>query len=220
MKYVAYYRVSTAKQGIVGLGMEVQQQAVETFLAGKDGELIGQYREVESGRKNDRPKLQKALRKCRLTGATLLIAKLDRLGRNRRFLMDLADSKLNFICCDMPEANNLTVGLLACLADYESQLISERTKAALAMAKARGVRLGNPNLANVRNSDTRKATAAKMANARARNAEILEVIHELKVDAGTSLSSRTIAGLLNEAGYTTATGRPWHHQGVLRVLAA
>ena len=220
MKYVAYYRVSTAKQGIVGLGMEAQQKAVKTFLAGKDGELISQYREVESGRKNDRPELRKALRKCRLTGTTLLIAKLDRLGRNRRFLMDLADSKLNFVCCDMPEANNLTVGLLACLADYGSQLISERTKAALAVAKARGVRLGNPNLANVRNSDTRKATAAKMANARARNAEILEVIHELKVDTGTSLSSRTIAGLLNEAGYTTSTGRPWHHQGVLRVLAA
>lgn len=220
MKYVAYYRVSTAKQGIVGLGMEAQQQAVENFLAGKDGELISQYREVESGRKNDRPELHKALRKCRLTGATLLIAKLDRLGRNRRFLMELADSKLKFVCCDMPEANNLTVGLLACLADYESQLISERTKAALAIAKARGVRLGNPNLANVRNTDTRKATAAKVANAQARNAEIREVIHELKVDAGVPISSRAVAILLNEAGYTTSTGRPWHHQGVLRAMAA
>ena len=220
MKYVAYYRVSTAKQGIVGLGMEAQQQAVENFLTGKDGELISQYREVESGRKNDRPELHKALRKCRLTGATLLIAKLDRLGRNRRFLMELADSKLKFVCCDMPEANNLTVGLLACLADYESQLISERTKAALAIAKARGVRLGNPNLANVRNTDTRKATAAKVARAQARNAEIREVIHELKVDAGVPISSRAIATLLNEAGYTTSTSRPWHHQGVLRVLAA
>jgi len=220
MKYVAYYRVSTAKQGIVGLGMRAQQQAVENFLAGKDGELLSQYREVESGRKNNRPELHKALRKCRLTGATLLIAKLDRLGRNRRFLMELADSKLNFVCCDMPEANNLTVGLLACLADYESQLISERTKAALAVAKARGVRLGNPNIANVRNTDTRKATAAKVANATARNTEIREVIHELKVDAGERLSSRAIATLLNEAGFTTSTGRPWHHQGVLRVLAA
>jgi len=220
MKYVAYYRVSTAKQGIVGLSMEAQQQAVENFLAGKDAELLSQYREVESGRKNDRPELQKALRKCRLTGATLLIAKLDRLGRNRRFLMELADSTINFVCCDMPEANNLTVGLMACLADYESQLISERTKAALAVAKARGVRLGNPNLANVRNTDTRKATTAKMANAQNRNAEIREVIHELKAEASERLSSRVIAGLLNEAGYTTSTGRPWHHQGVLRVLAA
>ena len=220
MKYVAYYRVSTAKQGIAGFGMEAQQHAVENFLAGKEAVLINQYREMESGAKNDRPELHKALRKCRLTGATLLIAKLDRLSRNRRFLMELADSTINFVCCDMPEANNLTVGLLACLADYERQLISERTKAALAAAKARGVKLGNPNIANVRNTDTRKATAAKVAKAQTRNAEIREVIHELKVDAGERLSSRAIATLLNEAGYTTSTGRPWHHQGVLRVLAA
>ncbi len=220
MKYVAYYRVSTAKQGIVGLGMEAQQQAVENFLAGKDGELLSQYREVESGKKNNRPELHKALRKCRLTGATLLIAKLDRLSRNRRFLMELADSKLNFVCCDMPEANNLTVGLMACLADYESQIISERTKAALAIAKARGVRLGNPNIANVRNTDTRKATAAKVANATARNTEIREVIHELRADSPERLSSRVIAARLNAAGYTTSTGGPWHHQGVLRVLVA
>jgi len=220
VKYVAYYRVSTAKQGITGFGMEAQQHAVENFLAGKDAVLINQYREMESGAKNDRPELHKALRKCRLTGATLLIAKLDRLSRNRRFLMDLADSSINFVCCDMPEANNLTVGLLACLADYERQLISERTKAALAAAKARGVKLGNPQLAKVRNTDTSHATAAKVANAAARNAEIREVIQELREESPERLSSRVIAGKLNAAGYTTSTGRPWHHQGVLRVLAA
>jgi len=219
VKYVAYYRVSTAKQGIAGFGMDAQQKAVENFLAGKGTELINQYREMESGAKNDRPELHKALRKCRLTGATLLIAKLDRLSRNRRFLMELADSSINFVCCDMPEANNLTVGLLACLADYERQLMSERTKAALAAAKARGVKLGNPQLAKVRNLDTSNATAAKSATAAARNAEIREVIHELKADAGEDLSSRAVAGLLNEAGYTTSTGRPWHHQGVLRALS-
>lgn len=119
----------------------MQVQTVEIFLAGKDAVLINEYREMESGAKNDRPELHKALRKCRLTGAILLIAKLDRLSRNRRFLMDLADSSIKFVCCDMPESNNLTVGLLACLADYERQLISERTKAALAAAKSRGVRV-------------------------------------------------------------------------------
>jgi len=112
------------------------------------------------------------------------------------------------------------VGLLACLADYERQLISERTKAALAAAKARGVRLGNPNIANVRNTDTTKATAARMANATARNTEIREVIQELRADSPERLSSRVIAAKLNAAGYTTSTGGPWHHQGVLRVLAA
>ena len=219
MKYVAYYRVSTAKQGITGFGMDAQQRAVESFLVGKDAKLINQYREMESGAKNDRPELHKALRKCRLTGATLLIAKLDRLSRNRRFLMELADSSINFVCCDMPEANNLTVGLLACLADYERQLISERTKAALAAAKARGIKLGNPHLDKVRNLDTTKATAAKSARAAARNAEIREIILELQAEALDTLSSRAVACLLNDAGYTTSTGRPWHHQGVLRVLA-
>jgi DNA invertase Pin-like site-specific DNA recombinase len=219
VKYVAYCRVSTNKQGASGLGLEAQQKAVADHLSGNDGELVAEYQDIESGGKDDRPELQKALRKCRLTGATLLIAKLDRLSRNRRFLLELADSSINFVCCDMPEANNFTVGLLACLADYERQLISERTKAALAAAKARGVKLGNPNLADVRNTDTTKATAAKMAKASARNAEIREVIYELKDEYG-DLSSRAIATRLNEAGYTTATGRPWHHQGVLRVLAA
>ncbi len=219
MKYVAYYRVSTVKQGIGGYGMEAQEQAVESFLAGKDSELINAYREIESGAKNDRPELHKALRKCRLTGATLLIAKLDRLSRNRRFLMDLADSSINFVCCDMPSANNLTVGLLACLADYERQLISERTKAALAAAKARGIKLGNPQLDKVRNHDTSRATAARSAKATARNAEVREIIDELQSEAGGKLSSRAIAANLNEAGYMTSTGRPWHHQGVLRVMA-
>ena len=93
--------------------MDAQQKAVEGFLTGRDAVLVREFREMESGAKNDRPELHKALRKCRLTGATLLIAKLDRLSRNRRFLMELSDSSINFVCCDMPEANNLTVGLLA-----------------------------------------------------------------------------------------------------------
>ena len=151
-KYVAYYRVSTAKQGRSGLGLEAQENTTTSYLDSVKGELVEGYTDIESGSKDNRPELQKALRKCRLTGATLLIAKLDRLSRNRRFLMDLQDSSINFVCCDMPEANNFTVGLLACLADYERELISERTKAALKAAKARGVVLGNPNLALVRNT--------------------------------------------------------------------
>jgi DNA invertase Pin-like site-specific DNA recombinase len=153
-KHINYYRVSTAKQGLSGLGLEAQKNTALEYLSRVGGELIESYTDIESGSKNNRPELEKALRKCRLTGATLLIAKLDRLSRNRRFLMDLQDSSINFVCCDMPEANNLTVGLLACMADYERELISERTKAALEAAKARGVVLGNPNLGLVRNTDS------------------------------------------------------------------
>jgi DNA invertase Pin-like site-specific DNA recombinase len=175
------------------------------------------YTDVESGSKDNRTELQKALRRCRLTGATLLIAKLDRLSRNRRFLMDLQDSSVNFVCCDMPEANNFTVGLLACLADYERELISERTKAALKAAKARGIKLGNPNLAKVRNTDTTQATAARQETASIRNAELKQVIQEMQESMG-SMSLRQIAERLNEAGYTTARGLGFHAVSVSRIV--
>lgn len=219
-KFVAYYRVSTAKQGKSGLGLEAQQNTANTYLAKINGELVGSYQDIESGSKDDRPELQKALRECRLTGATLLIAKLDRLSRNRRFLMDLQDSSINFVCCDMPEANNLTVGLLACLADYERELISERTKAALKAAKARGVKLGNPNLDLVRNTDTTAATAAKVLKAKARNNEIKDVIQEIKGSVTDRLTLRQIADKLNNAGYTTARGAQFQATTVNRILAA
>jgi len=219
MKAIAYYRVSTAKQGKSGLGLEAQQHAVNEYLRTSGADLVAEFQEVESGSKDNRPELQKALRKCRLTGATLLIAKLDRLSRNRRFLMELSDSSITFVCCDMPEANNFTVGLLACLADYERQLISERTKAALQAAKARGVVLGNPNLELVRNQDTTNARKARMEQTKARRAEIREVMGEIEQDEGESLSSRAMATRLNDAGYTTSTGSEWSHVAVLRVLS-
>lgn len=220
MKVIAYYRVSTQKQGNSGLGLEAQRQAVTDYLSKISSTLIEEFQEIESGTKDDRPQLQKALRKCRLTGATLLIAKLDRLSRNRRFLMELADSSIEFVCCDMPEANNFTVGLLACLADYERQLISERTKAALKAAKARGVKLGNPNLLRVRNQDTTAARNAHLSVSQRRREEIAQVIEEMEQEAGCSLSSRSLAERLNDAGYTTRRGGQWSHVGVLRVRAA
>lgn len=216
MKFIAYYRVSTTKQGQSGLGLEAQRKAVSDYLAGRDGDLITEYTEVQSGSKDNRAELQKALRQCRLTGATLLIAKLDRLSRNRRFLLELADSSTNFIAVDMPEANNFTVGLLACLADYERQLISERTKAALQAAKARGVTLGNPDLDRVRNTDTTAANATRTAKAQAHRAEVHQIITELQ-EAG-AMSLRQVAAQLNQAGYQTARGGSWHPQSVARVM--
>lgn len=220
MKYIAYHRVSTVKQGRSGLGLEAQQQSIADYMGNVPGALIGEFTEVESGSKDDRPELLQALRQCRLTGATLLIAKLDRLSRNRRFLLELADSTINFIAVDMPEANSFTVGLMACLADYERQVISERTKAALQAAKARGVKLGNPNLDKVRPNNTKPANEARSAKANVRNAEMLEVINEVRANTNEDLSTRAICRILNEAGYTTARGGIWHPQSVVRVLNA
>ena len=224
MKFIAYYRVSTVKQGQSGLGLEAQQNAVADYLKSNTGELVTEYTEVQSGSKDNRPELQAALRQCRLTGATLLIAKLDRLSRNRSFLMSVQDSSVRFVAVDMPEANHFTVGLMACLADYESELISERTKAALQAAKARGVKLGNPRLAEVRHSDTTAASEASIAKAKERNAEILEIINEMVGEMSSAqregLSLRTLASLLNDAGYKTSRGKEWHPTSVSRVLAA
>ena len=220
IKYIAYYRVSTAKQGQSGLGLEAQQASVSDYLSTANGELIAEFTEVHSGKDNHRPELDKALRKCRLTGATLLIAKLDRLSRNAAFLMNLQKSAINFVAVDMPEANNLTIGLMACLADYESEMISKRTKEALKAAKARGVKLGNPKLDEVRYTDTVAATKARVEKAKARNAEIREVINEIRGSTKTPLSLRAIAKRLNVAGYTTARGKDWKATSVMRVMAA
>lgn len=134
-KYVAYYRVSTAKQGASGLGLEAQQYAVTSFL--KDGQIAGEYVEVESGKKNNRPQLLAAIDQARKMKATLIIAKLDRLSRNASFIFTLRDSGVDFVCADMPDANTLTIGIFAVLAQHERELISSRTKAALHQIKER-----------------------------------------------------------------------------------
>lgn len=220
MRFIAYYRVSTAKQGVSGLGLEAQKAAVSDYLKANDGTLVTEYTEIQSGSKDNRPQLQQALRQCRLTGATLLIAKLDRLSRNRSFLMNVQDSSVKFVAVDMPEANHFTVGLMACLADYERELISERTKVALKAAKARGVVLGNPNLDNIRFTDTTAATEARISKAKERNAEVKEIINEMRQSVEGDVSVRQLAKMLNEAGYKTARGKDWHPTSVSRVLAA
>jgi DNA invertase Pin-like site-specific DNA recombinase len=144
-RFVAYERVSTARQGTSGLGLEAQRKAIEDFARSRGADLIGRFTEVESGRNPDRPELAKALHLAKVTGATLVIAKLDRLSRNAAFLLTLRDSGARFLAVDMPEANDLTVGIMALVAQAEREAISRRTREALAVAKARGVKLGNPN---------------------------------------------------------------------------
>ena len=219
MKVVTYHRVSTAKQGQSGLGLEAQQAAVESFIESKGADSIASFTEVESGKRADRPELEKALKRCRLTGATLVIAKLDRLSRDVEFIARMQKCGIEFVCCDMPEANNLTIGLMAIMAQHEREAISQRTKAALQAAKERGVVLGNPRLKMVRNNDTTNARAAKTRKASARNAELKSIIDELEAEHG-QMSGREIAVALNAAGYRTARGKEFSHTQALRIKAA
>jgi DNA invertase Pin-like site-specific DNA recombinase len=144
-KFVAYERVSTARQGSSGLGLEAQSRTIDTFATTRRAEVLARFTEVESGRHTDRPELKRALHLAKVTGATLVIAKLDRLSRNAAFLLTLRDSGVRFLAVDLTEANDLTVGIMALVAQQEREAISRRTREALAVAKARGVKLGNPN---------------------------------------------------------------------------
>src|ERR671911_2891129 len=148
-RFVSYLRVSTAKQGHSGLGLEAQRKAVADYLNGGQWQLVTEVVEIESGKRSDRPKLEEALRLCRLHNATLVIAKLDRLSRDAHFLLGLEKAGVRFVAADMPEANEMVVGIMAVVAQAERKMISERTRVALAAAKARGKRLGTPE--NLRN---------------------------------------------------------------------
>src|SRR5258707_11131502 len=176
-KFIGYLRVSTEKQGQSGLGIEAQRKAIEHYLNGGRWELLAEYVEIESGRRSDRPELTKALAQSKATGATLVIAKLDRLSRNAAFISNLMESGVEFVAADMPMANRLTVHVLAAVAEHEREMISQRTTAALAAAKARGTKLGNPNGARaLRGRGNAPAVAAIKASAAAHTAQVLPVI--------------------------------------------
>lgn len=216
MKAVAYYRVSTERQGRSGLGLEAQREAVRTFLAGKGWPPIAEMVEVESGKRNDRPELAQALDACRLHKATLVIARLDRLARNAAFLLSLRDSGINFVAVDMPDANRLTIGILAMVAEAEAERISLNTKAALAQAKARGVKLGGFKGATPTAENRAKALAVRQEG-RARQRDLIApTIAELKAAGITSLPA--IAKALNDRQITTARGSRWHPTSVARLL--
>lgn len=219
-KYVAYYRVSTQRQGQSGLGLEAQQSAVTQFVNGH-GELIGECTEVETGKRSDRPELAKAIAQAKRTTATLVIAKLDRLARNVAFISALMESGVDFVACDNPHANRLTIHILAAVAEDEARRISERTRAALAAYKARGGKLGShhPRCKSISAEAARKGQRAASAHnreqARDAYADLLPTIQELR-DAGQSL--REISRELNRLGHTTRTGKRWNAVQVKRVI--
>ncbi|OWU81703.1 resolvase [Oceanicola sp. 22II-s10i] len=218
-RFVAYERVSTARQGRSGLGFEAQRKAIDDFAASRGADVIGRFTEVESGRRADRPELAKALDLARLTGATLIIAKLDRLSRNAAFLLTLRDSGARFLAVDMPEANDLTVGIMALVAQQEREAISRRTKEALAAAKARGVKLGNPNGAAALRRAGKGGVAlraAVAANADEHAAALAPVIAKLQAEGVTTL--RGIADGLNGLGMLTRRGGRWQVSNVRNLL--
>jgi DNA invertase Pin-like site-specific DNA recombinase len=218
-KFVSYLRVSTDRQGRSGLGLEAQRKAVTDYLDGGRWELLAEFVEVESGKRNDRPKLREALHRAKVTGATLVVAKLDRLSRNVAFLANLRESRVKFVCADMPDANNLTIGVLSEVAQYEREAISQRTKVALAAAKARGKKLGNINgAAALRRAGKGNAAAvgAIKASADRHAADVLPVIKDIRA-AGTG-SLKGIAAELNARGILTARGGQWYATTVRNLL--
>ena len=216
--FVAYYRVSTDRQGRSGLGLEAQQKVVMDFLNGGNWSLTAEFVEVESGKRSDRPELAKALVACKRNKATLVIAKLDRLARNVAFISGLMESKVDFVAADMPEANKLTVHIMAAMAEHEREQISARTKAALAAAKARGRKLGwaIPDRKGEQEAAARKGVSVRMQQADAFAANVLPIIRDIEAAGVTTLQG--IADALNARGIKTARGGTWHPTTVRNVL--
>ncbi|MEK6481315.1 recombinase family protein [Catalinimonas sp. 4WD22] len=214
MKFIAYYRVSTKAQGRSGLGLEGQKKAVYRFLKDND-QIVQEYVEVESGKRNNRPELEKAIQHVQQIEGKLLIAKLDRLSRNARFIFTLRDTHVPFVAADMPDANNLTVGIMAVLADHERQMISERTHAALQALIARGKQLGTPDNLNEKARMLGEKIRVKNAyfhpNNRRAGAFAISLYKQ-------RLNYTEIARQLNEHGFTTRRNCSFTHVQVKRLI--
>jgi DNA invertase Pin-like site-specific DNA recombinase len=209
-KFVAYFRVSTERQGQSGLGLEAQQAAVKQYA----DSIIHSFTEIESGKHDDRPQLQAAIAMCKRSGAALLIAKIDRLSRQAAFLLTLRDSGVQIVAADMPHAGTLEFGIRAVVAQHEREEISRRTKAALQAAKARGVRLGCPNPS----IGSAIGVAAIQARADAFAERLAPVIADIK-RAGCS-TLREIAAALQARGVATPRGgTTWSPSQVSNLLA-
>lgn len=210
-KYVAYYRVSTKRQGESGLGLDAQKAAVAGFVKGL---IVAEFTEVESGKNNQREQLTLAIERAKKEGAVLIIAKLDRLSRNASFIFALRDSGVNFQCVDMPDANTLTVGIFATLAQHERELISGRTKAALQVKRAQGIKLGSPQNLTAEAQVKGVAGNVRKAELNENNRRAASMI-KMMLKAGRNYTE--IAGELNQAGFRTARGCEFQPTQVLRL---
>lgn len=220
-KFVSYLRVSTGRQGRSGLGLEAQRTSVTDYLNGGDWRLVAEVVEIESGKDNGRPELQRAFDLCRDYGAKLIVAKIDRLTRDAAFLLSLREAGVDFVAADMPDANRLTVGIMALVAEQEREAISKRTKDALAAAKARGVQLGayrdGQFVGRVGTAkDAQRAREARVGASDAFAKDKLRLLRAADPDGSASLNA--IARWLNENGVTTPSGRgKWTATSVRRM---
>lgn len=216
-RIVAYFRVSTAKQGKSGLGLEAQRAAVQDYAARTGARIVKEFTEVESGKKADRPELAKALAHCRRGQALLAVAKLDRLSRNVAFLSALMDSGADFVACDQPSASRLVLHILISVAEAEAKAISDRTKAALAAYLERGGKLGTPTNLDAASAAKGRKLAWKAIRAKA-DAAYMDLYPALVAKRAEGLSLQDIADWLNEEGHVTRTGKPWSKVQVMHVL--
>ncbi len=219
-RVVAYYRVSTEAQGRSGLGLEAQRHAVRALSDSRGWQIAAEYTEVESGKRNNRPQLEAALADARRTGAKLVVAKLDRLSRNAEFTLRMRNSGVDFICADNPDVNRLTIGLLAVINEDERERIGERTRAALQAAKARGVKLGNPNgAAAIRRAGKGNVAGVEAVkdNAQRYAMDLAGTVGEIRASGKTSLPA--IAAELNARHIQTRRGGQWYASSVRNLLA-
>lgn len=215
MKYVSYIRVSTQRQGDSGLGIEAQRETVNNHAKHKKATIVSEYVEIESGKVNNRPELNKAIQYSKENNAILLIAKLDRLSRNVSFIFTLKDTGVQFECCDIPDANTLTIGIFATMAQFERERISERTKAALKAKKDRGFELGSPN--NMTERGRKKGAESNRAKSMndPNNVRAKAFASTLR---SNDLSLSVIADKLNKSGFKTSQGGHWSKGTVCRLL--
>lgn len=214
--FVAYFRVSTARQGRSGLGLDAQRKAVMDHLASTSGVLTDEFTEIESGKRAERPELGKAIGACRRRKAILVIAKLDRLSRDAHFLLGLAKAGVEFIAADMPTANRMVVGIMAMVAEEERRMTSRRTKEALAAAKRRGVKLGSPDPRKGSAIGVPLATEARRKRAHEFAVAVLPTIRSLKAEG---MSLRAIARTLTDRAIAAPRGGAWGPQAVANVMA-
>lgn len=218
-KFIAYLRVSTDRQGRSGLGLEAQQKTINDFIAGGSHRLLDTFVEIESGKDNTRPELQKALEACKRTGAKLLIAKLDRLSRTVAFIANLMENNVEFVVCDFPEANEFTIHIFSAVAQHERKMISERTQAALEAARARGVILGNPQ--NLTKDAARKGRMLGVEIRKEKANDFSKMRYpEIRHHLNGGMSLNAIARKFNEEEVLTARGKvgSWTATAVKNVI--
>lgn len=214
-KFITYYRVSTKRQGQSGLGLDSQRSIVSDYINKNGGEVLNSYTEIESGKNDSRPELLSAIEQCKKSGATLLVAKLDRLARSVYFISSLQHSNIDFICCDFPGANKMTISIIASIAEYERDLISSRTKSALKVLKDKGVKLGSPNATFT--DEMRQSSLNKRKDKSLNNENNIRAIAYIK----SNMNNMTLTELtksLNDNRYYTTTGKEFRVSSVYKIV--